>query len=87
MTNYNKLYEVAADNYGLITNEQAHDIGVPTRNLNDLARRPLQGGDGHVHAAGRFGTCGDHMEQDWQGSGAVHVQRKGYVDGHAHVCR
>ena len=39
MTNYNKLYEIAADNYGLITNEQAHDIGVSTRNLNDMARR------------------------------------------------
>ena len=39
MTSYAKIYETAADNYGLITNEQAHEIGVSTRNLNDLARR------------------------------------------------
>lgn len=39
MTSYAKIYESAADNYGLITNEQAHEIGVSTRNLNDLARR------------------------------------------------
>jgi len=39
MTSYAKIYESAADNYGLITNEQAHEIGVTTRNLNDLARR------------------------------------------------
>ncbi len=38
-TSYEKIYEVAADNYGLITNEQAHEIGVSTRNLNDLSRR------------------------------------------------
>ena len=36
---HDKLYEIAADNYGLITNERAHGIGVSTRNLNDLARR------------------------------------------------
>ena len=39
MTSYNKLYDIAADNYGLITNAQAHGIGVSTRNLNDMARR------------------------------------------------
>ena len=39
MTSYNKIYEIAADNYGLITNAQAHGIGVSTRNLNDMARR------------------------------------------------
>ena len=39
MTSYNKIYEIAADNYGLITNVQAHGIGVSTRNLNDMARR------------------------------------------------
>ena len=39
MTSYAKIYEMAADNYGLITNDQAHELGVSTRNLNDLARR------------------------------------------------
>lgn len=39
MTSYAKIYDLAADNYGLITNDQAHGIGISTRNLNDLARR------------------------------------------------
>ncbi len=39
MTSYQKIYNTAADNYGLVTIELAHQVGVSTRNLNDMARR------------------------------------------------
>ena len=52
-----------------------------------LDRRPLQGIDDHVRAAGGFGACGDHVEQDRQGRIGIHVQQERRVDGHAEVCR
>lgn len=39
MTNYEHIYEVAADNYGLITSAQAKDMGIPNIELVKLAQR------------------------------------------------
>ena len=39
MTNYEQIYEVAADNYGLITSAQAKDMGIPNIELVKLAQR------------------------------------------------
>jgi predicted transcriptional regulator of viral defense system len=39
MTNYERIYEFAADNYGLITSAQAKSIGIPNIELVKLAQR------------------------------------------------
>lgn len=39
MTNYQKIYEVASNNYGLITNSEAEKIGVSRKELCVLAKR------------------------------------------------
>ena len=39
MTNYERIYEFAADNYGLITSAQAKDMGIPNIELVKLAQR------------------------------------------------
>ena len=39
MTNYEKIFDVAIDNYGLITTDQARKIGILPARLVDLAHR------------------------------------------------
>ena len=39
MTKYDDIYEIAADNYGLITSSQAREIGVTNNELVQYARR------------------------------------------------
>ena len=39
MTNYNVIYEFAADNYGLITSLKASELGIPNIELVKLAHR------------------------------------------------
>jgi predicted transcriptional regulator of viral defense system len=39
MTNYEEIYEHAADNYGLITSAEAKDMGIPAIELVKLAHR------------------------------------------------
>lgn len=39
MTNYNKIFDVAVENHGLITSEQAKKLGIPLGRLADLAHR------------------------------------------------
>jgi len=39
MTKFNDIYELAADNYGLITSAQAREIGVTNNELVQYARR------------------------------------------------
>ena len=46
MTNYEKIYEIAADNYGLITSEQAKVAGVSDKEMCMIAKR------GRMHRVG-----------------------------------
>lgn len=39
MSTYDKIYELAADQYGLITTEEAKDLGIPNIELTKLAHR------------------------------------------------
>ena len=39
MTNYQKIYEVAANNYGLITSAQAKEIGVSDKEMTSIKNR------------------------------------------------
>lgn len=39
MTNYEKIYDIAADNYGLITSEQAKVAGVSDKEMCVIAKR------------------------------------------------
>ncbi|MDR2571689.1 MAG: type IV toxin-antitoxin system AbiEi family antitoxin domain-containing protein [Oscillospiraceae bacterium] len=39
MTNYDKIYEYTADNYGLITSSEAKTLGIPNVELVKLAHR------------------------------------------------
>ena len=39
MTSYEKIYEVAADNYGFITTREASALGVPKSEMSALAKR------------------------------------------------
>lgn len=39
MTHYEKIYEVAADNYGLITSSQAKQLGISDKEMSALAKR------------------------------------------------
>jgi hypothetical protein len=38
MTSYQKLYELAADNYGFVTTKEAASVGVPKREMAALAK-------------------------------------------------
>lgn len=39
MSAYDKIYEIAADQYGLITTDEAKDLGIPNIELTKLAHR------------------------------------------------
>jgi hypothetical protein len=39
MTSYEKIYELAADNYGFVTTKEAASVGVPKREMAALAKR------------------------------------------------
>ncbi len=39
MSTYDKIYEIAADQYGLITTDEAKDLGIPNIELTKLAHR------------------------------------------------
>ncbi|MCL1890705.1 MAG: type IV toxin-antitoxin system AbiEi family antitoxin domain-containing protein [Coriobacteriia bacterium] len=39
MTHYDNIYEVAADNYGLITAAQAKELGISDKEMSALAKR------------------------------------------------
>lgn len=39
MTSYERLYEIAADNYGFVTTKDAASVGVPKGEMSALARR------------------------------------------------
>lgn len=47
MTHYRTLYEIAADNYGLITSAQAKEAGVSDKEMSAIAKR------GRIQRVGR----------------------------------
>ena len=47
MTNYEKIYEIAADNYGLITSAQAKDSGISDKEMCVIAKRGRMDRLGH----------------------------------------
>lgn len=47
MTNYQEIYEIASNNYGLITNRQAAEVGVSRKELCAISKR------GRIHRVAR----------------------------------
>lgn len=47
MTNYEKIYDIAADNYGLITSAQAKDAGISDKEMCVITKRGRMNRVGH----------------------------------------